>query len=248
MIISASAGRALLLRRGAIQRPRSLNVRQQQYRQQSSSSSKPPSNPSNSSSSQSQALPGSQPSQRTIPGPTWLWLEPFNVPLRHYTRLHKRRPYIVQLCSALLIYLLGDLSAQRITLSSSSDPDAAYNPFQTARALTIGALSAIPSYRWFLWLGNQWNGLNKPLSIGLKVVVNQIVFTPLFNTYFFSMQMLLSSSGWTADGRVRWTAIKERVVETVPRSWVNSWKVWPSVTAVSFLWIPLELRSVFAGE
>ena len=34
---------------------------------------------------------------------------------------------------------------------------------------------------------------------------------------------------------------------TVPVSWVNSWKVWPMVTAFSFTFIPPESRSVFAG-
>lgn len=40
---------------------------------------------------------------------------------------------------------------------------------------------------------------------------------------------------------------KQRVIDTVPRSWKNSWKVWPIVTAFSFTFILPQYRNVFAG-
>lgn len=40
---------------------------------------------------------------------------------------------------------------------------------------------------------------------------------------------------------------KERVINTVPVSWKNSWKVWPAVTAFSFTYVPWQYRNVFAG-
>ncbi|KAK4548864.1 hypothetical protein LTR36_008637 [Oleoguttula mirabilis] len=73
----------------------------------------------------------------------------------------------------------------------------------------------------------------------VKVLVNQTFFTPLFNTYFFGMQSLLSGATFAEA--------KRRVVDTVPISWKNSWKVWPLVTAFSFTFIPPQNRSVFAG-
>ena len=63
------------------------------------------------------------------------------------------------------------------------------------RALVIGGLAAIPAYRWFLWLGDSLNYKSKALSITVKVVVNQLLFTPVFNCYFFGMQSLLSGGG-----------------------------------------------------
>lgn len=41
--------------------------------------------------------------------------------------------------------------------------------------------------------------------------------------------------------------VVERVRNTVPRSWLNSWKLWPVVTAFSFTYVPVELRGLFAG-
>jgi hypothetical protein len=44
----------------------------------------------------------------------------------------------------------------------------------------------------FVYLGNCFNYTSPILSLLTKVVVNQLAFTPLFNTYFFGMQSLLS--------------------------------------------------------
>ena len=72
-----------------------------------------------------------------------------------------------------------------------------------------------------------------------KVIVNQIVFTPIFNSYFFGMQSILSGD----------TIIKawERIKRTVPTSFVNSLKLWPAVTAFNFTYIAPQYRALFAG-
>lgn len=120
-------------------------------------------------------------------------------------------------------------------------PDAtAYDPFRTMRALLIGGLAAIPGYRWFLFLANHFNYSSKAFSVGVKVLINQMVFTPIFNSYFFGMQSLLTGATLSE--------IIERIQHTVPRSWINSWKLWPAVTAFSFAFIRVELRGLFAGE
>ncbi len=151
--------------------------------------------------------------------------------------MQKRSPLTTQLESTLIIYYLGDLCSQ--TVSSNVFIDAEYEPIRGLRAMLIGSLSSIPSYKWFLFLGNNFNYSSHLLSLCVKVLVNQTFFTPVFNTYFFGMQTLLSGGSW-ADA-------KERVWHTVPVSWKNSWKVWPAVTAFSFTFIPWQYRNVFAG-
>ena len=90
-----------------------------------------------------------------------------------------------------------------------------------------------------MWLSRHFNYSSHVLSIAVKVAVNQACFTPVFNTYFFGAQALLS--GDTAAET--W----ERVRRTVPVSCANSLRLWPAVTAFSFTYVPLEYRSVFAG-
>ena len=90
-----------------------------------------------------------------------------------------------------------------------------------------------------MWLSNNFNYPSRILSLATKVVVNQICFTPVFNTYFFGMQAMLSG----ATLGETW----ERITKTVPVSCMNSCKLWPAVTAFSFAFLPLEYRPVFGG-
>ncbi|KAK7192877.1 hypothetical protein DPSP01_013173 [Paraphaeosphaeria sporulosa] len=190
----------------------------------------------------------------TIPGPNWLWLEPIYEPFRAYGRVQRRRPYMTQFISSLVIYLVGDFVAQSIGSPApvenvegeeegergwvqawAEDRDWA----RTGRALLIGGAAAVPGYRWFLWLSNSFNYSSKTLSLATKVAVNQLTFTPLFNSYFFGMQSLLS--GMTIPETI------ERIKNTVPVSWINSCKLWPAVTAFMFAFVPIEYRSIFGG-
>ncbi|KAL1997901.1 hypothetical protein VTN02DRAFT_469 [Thermoascus thermophilus] len=175
---------------------------------------------------------------------------------RFYGRAQEKRPYVTQLCSSLVVYLCGDLSAQLLFPSDGhghvpgqegsegSDGEmrgggGGYDPLRTLRHLTVGLVSSIPSYKWFMFLHHHFNYASKPLSILAKVCVQQACFTPVFNTYFFSMQSLLAG----ASLEETWA----RLQKAVPTSIKNSVKLWPAVTAFSFLYVPPHFRSVFGG-
>lgn len=93
--------------------------------------------------------------------------------------------------------------------------------------------------RRFVWLSRNFNYSSHVLSICVKIVVNQFVFTTTFNSYFFGFQALLAGDSLPE--------VWDRIRRTVPISWVNAWKLWPAVTAFSFTYVPIEYRSVFAG-
>ncbi|KAJ5468784.1 hypothetical protein N7475_006536 [Penicillium sp. IBT 31633x] len=177
---------------------------------------------------------------------------------RWYARVQDRKPYTTQFWSSIVIYLCGDLSAQMLfpsevpapAKSDSKDGDvdaqgegetvsAGYDPLRTLRHLCVGAGSSIPSYNWFLFLGNHFNYPSRFLSILTKVVVQQTCFTPIFNTYFFSMHSLLAG----ATLEETW----ERLKKALPVSVKNSVKLWPAVTAFSFMYVPAQFRNVFSG-
>ena len=90
-----------------------------------------------------------------------------------------------------------------------------------------------------MYLNRSFNYSSRMLSLATKVTVNQIVFTPVFNSYFFGMQSLLSGDTYLEA----W----ERIKRTVPTSFVNSCKLWPAVTAFSFTYIQPQYRALFAG-
>lgn len=90
-----------------------------------------------------------------------------------------------------------------------------------------------------MFLSRNFNYSSRLLSLATKIVVNQSVFTPLFNSYFFGMQSFLAGDNLTE--------VWDRIKRTVPTSMINSVKLWPAVTAINFTFIPIEYRSVFAG-
>ena len=91
----------------------------------------------------------------------------------------------------------------------------------------------------FMFLGNHFNYSSKVLSLATKVAVNQAVFVPINNTYFFGMQSVLSGDSMEQ--------VLGRIKRTVPVSMINSLKLWPAVTAFSFAFVDAQYRSVFAG-
>ena len=91
-----------------------------------------------------------------------------------------------------------------------------------------------------MYLGRSFNYPSKILSLATKVVINQIAFAPLFISYFFGMQALLSGDTFAEA----W----ERIKRTVPVSFVNSCKLWPAVTAFNFTYVHPQYRALFAGQ
>jgi hypothetical protein len=91
----------------------------------------------------------------------------------------------------------------------------------------------------FMFLHHNFNYSSKALSIFTKVCVQQAVFAPVFNSYFFSVQSLLV--GDSIDET--W----QRLKRALPSSLWNSVKLWPAVVTFSFLYVPPQFRSVFGG-
>ncbi|KAI1089560.1 hypothetical protein F5B19DRAFT_495272 [Rostrohypoxylon terebratum] len=194
-----------------------------------SSSSGPKPNASEAAKSSSSPAAASAPAQ---PVSIWLRLGPLTRAGQAYARSQRNRPWATQIGSALAIYLAADISAQRISGKE-------YVPERTVRNMVIGAVSAVPCFLWFVWLSKSFNYGSHIVSIGVKIVINQMVFTPVFNSYFFGSQALLSGESLAET----W----DRIVRTVPVSWKNAWKLWPAVLAFSFTYVPIAYRSVFSG-
>lgn len=184
--------------------------------------------------------------------PIWQRLGLVTRAVEAYGRSQRRRPYTTQVVGAFFVYLCADLCAQRIGGRE-------YDPARTGRTLLIGLVAAIPYYKWcllalldacicicrfadlgrFVFLSRNFNYTSRVRSIATKVAMNQLCFTPTFNTYFFGSQALLAGDGLAATA--------ERVRDTVPTSWLNSFKVWPAVVVFSFTFLPMEYRSIFSG-
>ena len=187
--------------------------------------------------------------------PNFLDRSPLSPALNAYGRSQTTRLYATQFYTGLVIYFLGDLSAQSIRAET-------YDPYRTAGALIIGGLAAIPTFRWcvhfaaFLISSISLPGQppncqvrlrgytlqlpSKTLSLLAKITISQIVFTPISSSFFFRMQSLLSGDSLPE--------IWKRIKRTVPTSFVNSCKIWPAATAFLFTFVGVQYRSEFLGS
>lgn len=159
------------------------------------------------------------------------------MPIHAYGRLQQRRPYATQISTMAVVFFTGDFSAQCVGSRMFSTEE--YQPIRGVRSALIGSIWAIPAYHWFMWLGRSFQYSTWIRSIGTKILIQQTLFVPVVNTYFFGMQTILA--GGSLD------KAKQRVTTAVPVSWKNSWKLWPMVTAISFTYIPPQYRSVFGS-
>lgn len=75
------------------------------------------------------------------PVPLWQRFGVLSKGIALYGRSQQKNPYRTQFVTSLVIYFLGDLSAQNISGEK-------YDPVRTGRALVISAFSSIPSYKW----------------------------------------------------------------------------------------------------
>jgi len=82
------------------------------------------------------------PVANTVPAvPIWYRLGPFTRGVQAFSRSQQKRPYATQFVSSLCIWVLGDLSAQKLNGDE-------YDYTRTLRALVLSAGSSIPSYKW----------------------------------------------------------------------------------------------------
>ncbi|KAK8149450.1 hypothetical protein G3M48_006910 [Beauveria asiatica] len=183
-----------------------------------------------------------------------------------YGKAQARRPYATQIGTSIAIWLCGDLSAQLLLPPEPVKHESwskrleaqKYDPWRTARHLTVGIVASIPSYKWqvanypfklssnaltasyrFMFLHGQFNFASTAASLATKVLVQQAIYTPIFNTYFFAAQSLLS--GASVEDMVM------RLQLVLPMSIVNGWKVWSVVALISFMYVPAQFRGAFSG-
>lgn len=131
LFATKTAGRAVLRRAHLPSRQPNISKRYHQ-----SEANRPPKATENTANGTSIPVPNT-----VADVPVWRRLGLLSRGFEAYGRSQKKRPLTTQFFSAVVIFFLGDLSAQSIT-------DEDYNANRSLRALVIGAGASIPSYKW----------------------------------------------------------------------------------------------------
>ena len=101
------------------------------------------------------------PTQNVPPAvPLWQRFGVLSKGIALYGRSQQKNPYRTQFATSLVIYFLGDLSAQNLSGEK-------YDPVRMGRALVISAFSSIPSYKWLVLLTSGYilNNILTPLQV-----------------------------------------------------------------------------------
>lgn len=106
------------------------------------------------------------------------------------------------------------------------------------RFTVLGLLLSPVSHYKFLWLESLFRFAPQRSGLYGKLALDQLAFGPLFNVLFYVLLAILNGQPSSAAALVR--------ANFWPTT-INSWKVWPIASFVSFNYVPEELRVLFAN-
>ncbi|XP_061632332.1 mpv17-like protein [Phyllopteryx taeniolatus] len=150
----------------------------------------------------------------------------------------RAHPYSSNVAGYTALFASADLFQQRVLgRRDASQASAAVDWRQTARVATVGfCFHANFNYQWLRWLERVLPGGGVRAVTG-KVVVDQLVATPLTITAFYiGLSLLENKDDLLADWKEQfWTSYKTGVV------------FWSTMQAVNFSLVPPVARTVFLG-
>ncbi|KAL7270463.1 Protein required for ethanol metabolism [Rhizina undulata] len=141
-----------------------------------------------------------------------------------------KRPLFIQCATTGVLFATGDIIAQHV-VERRGLPNHDYP--RTLRMGFYGGFIFGPMVvKWYSFLQRRILIPNRPnAEIVARVALDQLVFTPINLTLFFSAMSLLEGGGPAEKLRGSfWTGL------------VSNWKVWPAVQLVNFRVVPLEYR------
>eukprot|EP00906_Rhabdomonas_costata_P033992 RCo047848 len=144
-------------------------------------------------------------------------------------------PLATKALTCSFIYSLGDVAVQLLDRRKRFD-------WTRLLAVALYALFVIGpvSHYWYelLELGvTQFLGAAGWQAVGLKIALDQFLYTPIFTVIFFTYMAL-------AHGLTCGDAIRVAFARLLPTLKVN-WVVWPPVHVITFGFIPLDFRVLF---
>lgn len=155
-----------------------------------------------------------------------------------YNQLLTRRPLLTNMVSTGFLFGTGDYLAQKIAISKS-EHGKNYDLTRTLRAVIYGGIVFAP-------LGDKWYKIlakvkmpylshSKMANTIARVGLDQAVFAPFIGIPMYYSIMTMMEGG---DGKAIETKMRKNWWHTLQTNWL----VWPTVQAVNFGFVPVQLR------
>lgn len=146
-----------------------------------------------------------------------------------------KKPILTKALTSAVGFALGDILAQCFL-----GGDAAFDWARFARVTSFGfVLHGTTGHVWYGKLDQLLPG-TEAWKVAVKVAADQVLWAPIFTAMYFSYLGL-------AEGRSM-DYIKAKIQNDTMAGVTASWKVWPIVHAVSFRFVPTELRILYINS
>lgn len=170
--------------------------------------------------------------------------------LTWYRTALTKRPILTQCLSTSFLFAAGDVIAQQaVERQLDEDGRPIHNPYRTLRmAIYGGGVFGPLVVNWYKFLQTAVRIPSSPnLEIVSRVALDQVVFTPVNLTLFFSsMATMEGIMGDDGKGKGPGFGTRERVSKKLRDRWLQglkaNWTLWPGVQLVNFKFVPLEHR------
>lgn len=132
----------------------------------------------------------------------------------------------------------GRISAKKGETDSSHTSDAKFNWTRSLHMSAAGLTTGVVTHFWYIFLDKRLGVLRNAKTITTKILVDQILFSPINLTVYFSTIGLMERS---SISRV-FDELKEKGMQQI---YVAEWVIWPPAQFVNFYFLPLRYRMLW---
>jgi protein Mpv17 len=153
-----------------------------------------------------------------------------------YNKVLDVYPLYTKAATSFTGFTVGDVLAQRFV----EDADKPHDYARTARMASFGLLiHGTSGHFLYKFLDTTWKGAGAQ-AVAKKVLFDQIVWNPLFNSAFFAW--LNFTEGKSVED------YKEKLIADLPKAYTASWLVWGPLHTFNFAFIPPHQRLLYINS
>jgi protein Mpv17 len=150
-----------------------------------------------------------------------------------YNEVLESSPLPTKAVTSLVGFTIGDLLAQNFLGEKGAPLDVK----RLLRLASFGLAVHGPIGHYFYGALDEKFPKKDAVTVAIKVLIDQVLWAPIFTVIFFAWIELLQGSGLQK--------IKAKINQDLVRGVTASWKVWPLVHVINFRFIPSSQRLLY---
>lgn len=131
--------------------------------------------------------------------------------------------------------ITGRMTDKQQAGDQTREPDDKFNWTRTLHMSAAGLTTGVVTHYWYILLDKKLGVLRTAKTITTKILVDQIIFSPINLAVYFSTIGVMERS---TVSRVR----DELIEKGMEQIYVAEWLIWPPAQFVNFYFLPLRYR------